>query len=215
MTRYATLVEDARGFYGALAENNNRDWWLENKAIYDSKLKAAALSILEELQPYLAELSDMEVATKLFRPHRDVRFSKDKTPYQTHLHMMWHLKGEGPQSPVFFFGIGLDYVTAGAGMMGFDKSVLLDWRKFVDLDTDRVMGIVDTLRSDGAIFREPELKRVPSPFDKEHRAADLLRMKGVVAHYPIAEDADLVTSLKSAFERLWPLNALLLQVTES
>jgi len=181
MSRYATLIDDARQFYTALDANNSRDWWLENKDTYDTKLKACALSLLDEMAPRIADISGAQVTTKLFRPHRDVRFSKDKTPYNTHLHMMWALESGARQDPVFFFGIGLDYVTAGAGIMGFDKPVLDDWRKFVDLDTDRILKICNALTSDGASFREPSLKRVPSPYDKDHKAADLLRMKGVVA----------------------------------
>jgi uncharacterized protein (TIGR02453 family) len=151
----------------------------------------------------------------LFRPHRDVRFSKDKTPYTTHLHMMWAIETEARQNPVFFFGIGLDYVTVGAGMMGFDKAVLTDWRKFADLDTDRILGLLAELKGRGVGLRPPELKRVPPPFDKDHAGAELLRRKGLVAHVDLTEDAKLDSALPQAFQTLWPVNALLLQVAEA
>ena len=215
MANYDTLIADARGFYGALDKHNNREWWLEHKTTYDDKLKAPAMALLDEIAPHLAELSGLPVTTKLFRPHRDVRFSKDKTPYNTHLHMMWALDSTARQNPVFFFGIGLDYVSAGAGMMGLDKPVLDDWRKFVDLDTNRVMGIFAALEKDGFKRREPALKRVPAPYDKDHAAADLLRMKGVMASKELGETKALVTDIKAAFSQLWPLNALMLQVAES
>ncbi len=215
MSDFDTLISDARGFLGNLAQNNTRDWWQDNKDTYDTRLKAPALALLDEMQPKLARLTDLEVSTKLFRPHRDVRFSKDKTPYTTHLHMMWGLTSGARQSPVFFFGIGQDYVTAGAGMMGFDKPVLQDWRKFVDLDTDRVTAIFDATRAAGFGFREPDLKRVPPPYDKEHPAAELLRMKGVTASKGLDADKPLVPQIEAAFEALWPLNQLLIQVAEA
>lgn len=215
MSTYANLIADARQFYRALNDNNTRDWWSNNKTVYDDKLKAPVLALLDDMTPDIAALTDLPVTSKLFRAHRDVRFSKDKTPYNTHLHVMWSLDSGARQSPVFFFGIGLDYVSAGAGMMGFDKQLLDDWRKFVDLDTDRIIGICNTLQEGGATFREPALKRVPSPYDKDHKAANLLRMKGVVASQELGTPANLPDALISAFTDLWPLNKLLIQVAES
>ncbi len=215
MSEFDNLIGDARSFLSALAQNNTRDWWQENKATYDAKLKAPSLALLDAMAPKIAALSDLEVTGKLFRPHRDVRFSKDKTPYNTHLHMMWTLATGARQDMVFFFGVGLDYVSAGAGTMGFEKDVLSDWRKFVDLDTDRMMAIVADVEAKGGRLREPALKRVPSPYDKDHRAERLLRMKGVVASKEISETGPLEPALLSAFEDLWPLNALLISVAEA
>ena len=215
MPSYANLIKDAQKFYAALDQNNTRDWWLENKGTYDSDLKAPALALLDEMAPAIEKVAGCPVKPKLFRPHRDVRFSKDETPYNTHLHMMWGMEAGAPQNPVFFFGIGLDYVTAGAGLMGFDKPVLENWRRFVDLDTDRVTGIVEELKSKGYGFREPALKRIPSPFDKDHPAGDLLRMKGIVTSRDLGKPKDLPAALKDAFADLAPLNALLVQVAEA
>lgn len=212
MSDYNSLLSDARAFYGTLAHNNTRDWWLENKTTYETLLKAPALEILEILTPRLATLADCPVKPKLFRPHRDVRFSKDKTPYNTHLHMMWSLESGARQSPVFYFGIGLDYRVAGAGIMGFDKPVLDDWRKMVDLDADRISGIVSGIENAGYIIREPTLKRVPPPYDKEHPQSKLLRMKGVGAHGELPEIS--VDALMTAFTALWPLNELLISIAD-
>ncbi len=215
MSDYTTLVSDAEAFYGDLAVNNTKAWWQENKGTYDTKLKAPALALLEEISAPLATLSDLPVTPKLFRPHRDVRFSKDKTPYNTHLHMMWTLRSEAPQNPVFFFGIGRDYVTTGAGIMGFDKPVLLNWRQMIDLDTDRIVGVTNDLAAQGFKLREPALKRVPSPYDKDHPAAELLRMKGMVASRDVAGDGPLPAQIMAGFEALWPLNALLISIAEA
>lgn len=209
------IIETARAFYAELNANNTKAWWDEHRRTYDEELKPLAQSFLEDLSPQIAKLADTPVKTKLFRPHRDVRFSKDKTPYQTHLHMMWQLETDAPQSPVFFFGIGLDYVTVGAGMMGFDKPVLENWRQFADLDHKRLLAIMADLTAKGYAFREPALKRVPPAYEKDHPAADLLRMKGVVASKDIGASKTLEKDVMSAFQDLWPLNALLIQVAEA
>jgi len=212
---YDTLIPDARAFLTKLAANNTRDWWQDNKATYDEKLKAPALALLDVLCPPLSDLTEASVKPKLFRPHRDVRFSKDKTPYNTHLHMMWQVDAGAPQNPVFFFGVGLDYVTLGAGMMGFDKPVLANWRKMVDLDTKRIMGIVAEVEDKRFTLREPALKRVPPPFDKEHPAGHLLRMKGVTASRELTQDSPIKDQILENCRNLWPLNHLLISIAEA
>lgn len=215
MTKFDPLIANAQAFLRDLDANNTRDWWQEHKAIYDAKLKTSALELLEALCAPLQKLTGASVAPKLFRPHRDVRFSKDKTPYNTHLHMMWQVATEAPQNPVFFFGIGQDYVTTGAGMMEFDKPVLTNWRKMVDLDTDRIAGIISGIETQGFGLREPALKRVPSPFEPDHPAARLLRMKGVVASRELAENGTLQKQLEDSFTALWPFNNLLISIAEA
>ena len=210
------LIPTAQSFYSKLSANNTRAWWQDNRGPYDSILKPGAEGLLADLSNPLSKLADAPITTKLFRPHRDTRFSKDKTPYNTHLHMMWQVDGDGPQSPVFFFGVGLDYVTAGAGIMGLEKQMLETWRSFVDLDTTRVTGIIDAVVAKGYAMRAPELKRVPPAYEKDHAAGHLLRMKSVVASGELPVDTeDLSARLMTAFADLWPLNALLIQISES
>ena len=213
---YSTLISDAQSFYSALAQNNKRDWWLENKATYDTQMKSPALALLDELAPEISKIADTPVKAKLFRPHRDVRFSKDKTPYKTHLHMLWQLQTEGRQNPVFFFGIGVDYVSAGAGMMGFDKPVLEDWRKFADMDHKRMLGIIDGVEAKGYALREPALKRIPSAYGKDHPAGHLLRRKGLIVSGAVAPAAqDLPAAILAHIKDLWPINELLVQISEA
>ena len=213
---YSTLITDAQAFYATLAQNNKRDWWLENKATYDTKMKVPALTLLDAISPAISQIADVPVKGKLFRPHRDVRFSKDKTPYKTHLHMLWQLQTEGRQNPVFFFGIGVDYVRAGAGMMAFDKPVLEDWRKFADMDYKRMLGIIGGAEAKGYTLREPALKRIPSVYGKDHPAGHLLRRKGLMISGLIdSSTQDLPAAILSNFKDLWPVNELLVQISEA
>ncbi len=210
------LIATAQPFYSQLANNNTKAWWDEHRATYDNTLKPEALALLDRLAPKLSELIGEEVKTKLFRPHRDVRFSKDKTPYKPHLHMMWQvIDPTARQAPVYFLGIGVDYVTAGAGMMGFDKPVLEDWRKFIDLDRKRIGDIFDDLTHKDFVFRDPALKRVPSPFAPDHPLADYLRMKGCVASRDLGMPEDIELAVLRACKQLTPLNHLLLQIASA
>ncbi|MEJ6397707.1 DUF2461 domain-containing protein [Yoonia sp. 208BN28-4] len=215
MTDFAPLIPDAQAFFTTLEQNNAKAWWQDHKTTYDTKLKAPAQALLDELTPPLADLAGAPVTGKIFRPHRDVRFSKDKTPYKTHLHMMWSITGDARQMPVFFFGIGIDYVTTGVGIMGFDKDVLADWRTFVDLDTKRILGIVAQIEKAGFTLGDPALKRVPPAYAKDHPAEHLLRMKGVIARSELQQTSDLPAAILDRFRAAWPLNALLIQIAES
>lgn len=113
---FATLISDSRAFLNALADNNTKDWFNDNKPTYEAQLRAPALALLDTMAASLEKQSGQVPSTKLFRPHRDVRFSKDKTPYHLHLHMLWSTPPVG-----YFFGIGRDYLSVGGGIMGFDK----------------------------------------------------------------------------------------------
>lgn len=199
---FDTFIPDARRFLGALSRNNRRDWFRDHKARYDAELKAPAEHLLAALAGPLGALSGEAVSTKLFRPQRDVRFSKDKTPYHTHLHMLWTL----PSGPGWFFGIAPDYVTAGAGMMRFDKDQLPRYRAAVDGDAgDELAAILGGL---GGRMDPPELKRVPAPFDKDHPRGDLLRRKSLVTWQDGLEarlEGDLPGALGVVFEGFQPL----------
>ncbi|AKS45539.1 TIGR02453 family protein [Octadecabacter temperatus] len=212
---FDTLIPDAQTFVRALARDNTRDWFLAHKADYDAKLRAPALALLDALTPKLAKLSDCKVTPKLFRANRDVRFSKDKTPYKTHLHMMWTIETGTRQNPVMFFGVDPDSVTVGTGMMEFSKEVLTDWRKMVDLDGAYIAQKLKLVTDKGYAPWEPKLKRVPSPFDKDHAHGDLLRHKGLVVTGTPALTGDLVADLDAAFADLWPLSDMLIGVAET
>lgn len=86
---FASLIPDARRFLGELFENNSRDWFAGQKSRYDADLKIPATLLLDQIAQDVGRATGATLTPKLFRAHRDVRFSKDKTPYHTHLHLLW------------------------------------------------------------------------------------------------------------------------------
>jgi uncharacterized protein (TIGR02453 family) len=204
---FADLIPDARAFLTRLAQNNNRDWFTAHKEEYEATLKRPALLLLDQLAAQLNAKGEQTVTTKLFRPHRDVRFSKDKTPYNTHLHMLWQVG-----KAALFFGVAPGYVSFGGGVMAFDKEQLTAWR--AALDSDRGGDIADLslqLATKGYTPDAPELKRVPAPYDKDHPRAGLLRHKSFKfwRQLPEQDQATPLTALQSGAEDLAPLLRLL------
>lgn len=175
------LIHDAQTFLSALAEENTREYWEANKEAYDDTLKAPALQLLDEMTGPLSREFGGTIGTKLFRPHRDLRFSKDKTPYHTHLHMLWSAPGDGPAKPAWFFGISPSYVTLGAGQRDFDKNAMAAWRKQVDRSSTEIASIMNGLTTNGFRISEPAFKRVPAPYPKDHPGEALLRRRGLTA----------------------------------
>ena len=70
--------EEALDFYDGLAADNTKTYWTAHKAVYTDKILAPMTELTEELAAEFGE-------PKIFRPYRDIRFSKDKTPYKTHI----------------------------------------------------------------------------------------------------------------------------------
>lgn len=201
-TGFETFITDTQRFLTALAQDNTRDWFTAHKPRYEAELKNPAEHLLAALAPRLEALSGAGVETKLFRPQRDVRFSKDKTPYHTHLHMLWKLL----EGPGWFFGIAPDYVTAGAGMMGFDKDALDRYRAAVDGPAGAELA--EILAALGERMDPPELKRVPAPYARDHPRGALLQRKSLVFWQDGLEPdlrGDLPGGLMAVFERFQPL----------
>lgn len=203
---FAALIPEARAFLRDLAAQNTRDWFGAHKSRYEAKLKAPALLLLDQVAQERGPGAPL--TSKLFRPHRDVRFSKDKTPYHTHLHMMWTLPGNAGFAPALFFGIAPDYVTAGGGVMAFDKPGLMAWRTGVDgAFGARLTGLLEQAARNGLTPDAPVLKRVPAPYGTDHPRADLLRRKGLALWRPFqdAEIAHPLATLARVFDDLTPV----------
>lgn len=204
------LMPDAREFLSELAENNDRGWFQANKARYDSALKRPAEKLLAQIAHWLHHEHDQPPRTKLFRPHRDVRFSEDKTPFHTHLHMMWSL----PDGRAWMLGIAPEYATAGAGVMRFEPEQLDRWREA--LDSHAGAELETHLEREDWRVDPPALKRVPPPYAADHPREHLLRHKGLVAWRDgldsgLSEDPD--GTLRRVFSGFSPLMEWLGDIT--
>ncbi len=197
------LIPDARTFLSDLAANNSRDWFNTHKARYDAELKRPAILLLEQFAQRIGEGTGI----KLFRPQRDVRFSKDKTPYNTHLHLLWTLPGDAGLPVGFFFGVSPEYVSVGGGVMGFDKSGITAWRDAVDGTLgDRLNDLLEGYDTQGFRLSQPELKRVPSPFGNEHPNRDLLRRKSMTVWRDLSANhhSEPLAALDETYQSLQP-----------
>ncbi|WP_375485521.1 DUF2461 domain-containing protein [uncultured Jatrophihabitans sp.] len=159
----------ALDFYEDLENDNSKAFWAEHKPVYDEHVKAPLLALAEELGPRFGTF-------KFFRPYRDVRFSKDKTPYKTH-------QGAWFGETSNYLHVGAPGLFLAAGYWQMSSTQVARLRRGVDDDIagPQLAKVVASLRRKGYEIGGEQLTRVPSGFDREHPRAELLRHKTLTA----------------------------------
>lgn len=157
----------ALDFYEDLEADNSKVWWLAHKEIYDEQVRAP-------IDAATAELADEFGPGKPFRPYRDVRFAKDKTPYKTHQgvwftesHRYFHISAAG----LFVAG---GYWQMSSAQVGRLRRAVADDASGPALEA----ALADPAAAQFDVGGQ-QLTRVPSGFDKNHPRADLLRHKAL------------------------------------
>jgi uncharacterized protein (TIGR02453 family) len=165
---------EAVEFYEGLSADNSRAYWQDHKAVYEHTVKAPMESLLEEL-------TDEFGAGRLFRPYRDTRFSKDKSPYK--LACAAHL-------PSGYVSFSADGFFVGSGLYNPEPEALARYRAAVadDVSGQRLVDLVADLRADGyEVMAHDVLKTAPRGVPKDHPRIDLLKYKGIAVskHWPV------------------------------
>ncbi len=174
-------------FLADLEANNSKDWFEADRAAYEAHWKEAALDFIASVSGRMAALSpslkaEPKLNGSLRRINRDVRFSKDKSPYNARLHMVFWAGDHPNRSPAMHFVLSPDGVGFGAGQWAIEPAVLADLRKrIVDAEHgDALISAIEQAEATGARLAEPALARLPKGFDATGKRAELLRHKGFV-----------------------------------
>jgi uncharacterized protein (TIGR02453 family) len=188
-------------FLTDLRANNDREWFKANKDRYEQHVLEPALSFIEAFAPRLEKITPHFRAEarpsggSLFRIYRDTRFSKDKTPYKTHIGIHFrHERARDVHAPGYYLHIGPGEVFAGGGIWRPDTDATNRIREAIVAESDTW---TRATRS-GAFAKHLELggdslKRVPTGADPEHPLADDLKRKDFFGSARLSE-SDVVTS---------------------
>ena len=178
-TGFSGFSDETLAFLSGLKANNSRDWFDANRKTYEGAVKAPAKAFSDIMAGELERLTGAAQKPKIFRINRDIRFSKDKSPYNAHIHISWTPVGGG-DAPAFMFGVSTEYCTVGCGMFEFPKPMLERFRETIAGAGGKELGqMIDGLVADGYRLSEPALKRVPAGFPAEHPYAALSLHKGL------------------------------------
>ena len=178
--------DDTFAFLAELEANNSKDWFDANRDRYEAVWKTPALDFIAALSQDMSALSpslkaEARLNGSLRRINRDVRFSKDKSPYSPRLHLVfWH--GSHPnRSPGMHFVLNPQGVGFGAGQWAIEPERLKTLRTRIVDNASEFIDALDHAASVGCRLGKPDLARGPKGFEATGRAADFLRYKGFVA----------------------------------
>ncbi len=190
------FTPDLFEFLRDLRANNNREWFQANKGRYEQHVKEPLLQFIEDFRPRLQSISEHYVADSrtnggsMFRIYRDVRFSKDKSPYKTQAAVRFgHEAGKTAHAPGFYLHLAPDEVFAGAGLWHPDSATL---GRIRDQIVSRPQEWVRAARDPGFLdifdVVGSSLKRPPKGFDPDHAHIEDLKRKDHIVTFMFDEE---------------------------
>ena len=201
------LPKDLFSLFSDLKQNNNRDWFIEHKPIFKT-LETQVKNFGEQLKDQLNQHDHID-RFKLFRIYRDVRFSKDKTPYKTHFGLTWHRT-----KPLYRGGYYL-HLSPGNNFLacGFwdpNPADLKRIRQEIDMDWEDYRSVLNnkTFKRVWGELQGEAVKTAPKGYAKDHPQIDLLRFKQHIFTIKYTDDevcqADFLDRADSALQAVRP-----------
>lgn len=205
-------------FLKKLEQNNNREWFTENKNLYtESQQNVIAFleDLLKEMSEFDEELAKIDAKKSLFRIYRDTRFSKDKIPYKTNFGASLGM-GKGSQKGGYYLHLepGKSFIAGGIYMP--ESAVLKELRKEISLYGNEFLAILNNKefkKHFPELDQDDKLKKIPQGFEKEDPMAEFLKLKNFVVVYYLKDEEilnkDAAKNLTKIFRLMKPLNDFL------
>lgn len=173
--------DEGRAWLAEIRLHNDREWFHANKVRYDRAVRAPMVALLDELAGLFGP-------GKIFRPNRDVRFSRNKEPYKPWIAATI---GETGRVAARYVQLDAERLLVGAGAYGFEREALQRYRQAVLAEAsgaplDEIVGV---LRDDGYAVGGDALKRGPRDVDPDHPRIELLKHTGLTMGCTFEVDA--------------------------
>lgn len=210
------LSKESLQFIDDLTANNNRDWFLDNKKRYEkfkTDYQNLVAEFLAEMKPLDPSLEVLEVKNCTFRINRDIRFSKDKTPYKNHLGIWMSSGTKGANRAGYYIHIGKNESFIAGGFYSPEAEDLKKVRKEIAFFYDDLEEIVAE-KAFKKIYEKLDtsnsLKNAPKDYEKDHPAIEFLKLKSFTAtqkfEYNEATKSDFLKKTVEKLILLKPLN---------
>jgi uncharacterized protein (TIGR02453 family) len=212
------LSKDTLQFLDDLKANNNRDWFLENKKRYEAVKKDYQQLVgdfLDTMKPLDPSLEMLEVKNCTFRINRDIRFSKDKTPYKSHLGVWLSSGAKGMNRSGYYLHLEKGASFIAGGLYCPEAPDLKKMRKEIAYfhdDLEAILNEKDFKREFNDFDRNEKdtLKNPPRGYEKEHPAIEFLKLKSFECSQRIdiseVTKKDFVATMSKKLIALKPLN---------
>lgn len=217
------LNKETFKFLELVTKNNNREWFAENKHLYETAK--------EDLFPFIAALikefasidpqysADTSPKKSLMRIYRDVRFSKNKDPYKKNFGIAFDVKEYGPRTPSYYLHIEPNSCFFGVGFWQPEAAILKMIREEIDYSSTEFLEIIEApdFKNTFVLSKEDTLKNAPKGYDVDHPYIDFLKLKSFIAIYKI-EDKEffkptIVNKLTTVFKNIQPFVLFLRKAT--
>ncbi|CAN5395784.1 DUF2461 domain-containing protein [soil metagenome] len=216
MTKSTAFSPKALKFFRQLAKNNRRDWFQPRKEMFDELIREPMLQLVSEvaddMRKFAVDYVPADPTKVIYRIYRDTRFSKDKTPYKTHIAAHFqHQKLPKNRAAGLYFSVSYTGVEIAGGIympgpeeLAAVRAVIAGKPKaFAKLTSDpKLVRLLGHLQGS-------KLARVPKGFEPDHPAAEWLRMKNFYFDLTLDSSAALKPTLRKTivdrFKLLLPL----------
>ena len=213
-------TEDIINFLKELNENNNREWFAQNKSRYEkvkSKFEEISRLLISEISVFDNDIKNVDVKDCVFRIYRDIRFSTDKTPYKTHFGVyIASAGGRKSQRGGYYLHLDPAGCFIAVGVWCPPPNILKALRQSVCDNIDELNEIRNETGFNTyfkTFFEEDKLKNVPAGFPRDFPDAELLKLKHYMVEYKLNDDIlnapNLVSRLGEIARAGYPLNKFL------
>ena len=210
-------------FLNGIAAHNEKVWFDAHRPLYEAGYVEPAKAFVTAIGPKLREISpkvqfEPKVNGSLSRVNRDIRFSKDKRPYKSHLNMwFWHGDRKGWDTPGFYISLSPERIYLGTGMHGLEKDVLESFRQSVihPRSAKALLAAVEAVKAAGPYdIGEKNRKLMPRGYPADGPAAEYLLHESLHAGIELpgaaARSPDFLDICVKHFRATWPISKWLL-----
>ena len=205
-------------FLKLLSSNNNREWFNENKNLHLEGKEDVELfieNLIEEIAEFDNEILKIDPKKAVFRIYRDIRFSKNKTPYKRHFGVGLGMK-KGKNTSGYYLHIEPGNSFLAGGIYQPEPAQLKEIRKEIAADGEHFLKILNQ-KDFRNYFRglsvEHKLQRIPMGFEKDDPMAEYLKLKSFTVSHPISDEQLLGEKASKDFAKIFksikPLNDFL------
>lgn len=187
-----TLTQETLNFFSQIEENNNKPWFENNRNLYESA-KANYLEFIEILLPKIRKIDqivDKDLKKYASRIHRDVRFSKNKSPYKNNISSLIERELEYKKCP-FYIHIQPNGSFIGGGVYQPEQILLKRLRQEIDYNSSELHKIIDqqSFKDMFGKITGDTLVRPPKGYDEDNPNIELLKLKNYIVHKNFSNEA--------------------------